>query len=382
MKIVFVSSEYPTENIPIGGIGSFLYNYCNSLVKMGFNVIVIGVFSISKTTISNENGVIVYRLKNNNIKFINAIYNYIRINIILKKINSKEKIDIIETPELGLAFLLKNKNSTYVIRLHGGHHFLNQTAKLNWKRVFQEKFSFSKADAFIVISEYVKNETEKHLSFHNKPIAQIYNPINFENFNLIEESAGFNFKIVFVGTVYEKKGIRQLIQSFGILKSQIPDASLEIYGKDWYDISGFSYIETLKNHEISKLGDFGKDIHFHGAIPYSDISKIYSEASVCVFPSLIEAQGLVVMEAMAMQKVVIFTKYGVGPEIINHLENGLLCDPKSPNDIAEKIIWVYKNKMEVDQIAVCARQSVIEKFDLKKIVNQNIEFYKSLLNKY
>jgi hypothetical protein len=31
---------------------------------------------------------------------------------------------------------------------------------------------------------------------------------------------------------------------------------------------------------------------------------------------------------------------------------------------------------------VCARQSVIEKFDLKKIVNQNIEFYKSLLNKY
>ena len=72
MKIVFVSSEYPTENIPIGGIGSFLYNYCNSLVKMGFNVIVIGVFSISKTTISNENGVIVYRLKNNNIKFINA----------------------------------------------------------------------------------------------------------------------------------------------------------------------------------------------------------------------------------------------------------------------------------------------------------------------
>jgi hypothetical protein len=44
-------------------------------------------------------------------------------NAKIKDIHEKNPIDIIETSELGLAFINKIEGVKYIIRLHGGHHF-------------------------------------------------------------------------------------------------------------------------------------------------------------------------------------------------------------------------------------------------------------------
>jgi glycosyltransferase involved in cell wall biosynthesis len=375
MNIVYISSEYPTKNLSNGGVGSFLYTISTAMAQKDISVTVIGVYSQKETTISVESGVEIYRLKNFKIKGFNVLMNYYRINKILFKINKGKKIDIIETPELGLAFILKNSNSKYVIRLHGGHHFLTEKGKKNLWKVFQEKVSFKKADAFVAITNYIRRETEKYLSFSNKPITQIYNPINLELFKPIPNVVVIPFQIVFVGTVYEKKGVKQLIRAFHIVKKEFPEATLEIFGKDWYYPDGTSYIEMLKEKEIVTK-EIKDSIRFNGAIPYLEIPKKYEQAEVCVFPSLVEAQGLVVVEAMGMEKITIFTNAGPGVEIIEDYKTGLLCNPNDPKDIAEKIIWVFKNKEKVVQIQKNARLSVLENFNLNKIIDKNIEFYK------
>jgi len=377
MHICFITSEYPKEGLSHGGVGSFIKSIALELVNNGIKVSVIGINNEDFYEETSINSINIYRLKPSRIRGLKWFFNSKAIQSKIRQIHCENAVDVVETPELGLAFLHKVKNIKYIIRLHGGHHFLAEEGKINWWKAFQEKRSFKKADAFIAISKYIKEQTETLLSFNTKTVTQIYNPIDISAFFPIRTTLTAAFQIVYVGTVYKKKGIVQLIEAFKIVKNQIPNATLEIYGKDWFYPDGSSFIEKLQKAE-SNYTHFNS-IHFNGVVPHSEIAKKYAEASVCVFPSLVEAQGLVVAEAMAMEKLVIFTEFGPGKEIINHQENGLLCDPRDPKDIAQKICWCFDNPHRVAMIEKNARKTVVDKFNLEKIVLQNIMFYQSII---
>lgn len=382
MHICFLTNEFPKYGFPHGGIGSFIKTLAVVLVRKGIKVSVVGINYTSNDETEIIDGVKIYRLKRSNIKGLSWYFNSKIINKKIKEIHNQNPIDIIESSELGFAFILKIKGIKYIIRLHGGHHFFaeSENRKINKWKGFQEKKSFKNADAFIAVSKYVKTHTEKYLNYNSKPLVYISNPIDTHLFKpvIVNEP---DQKIVFAGTICEKKGIRQLIQAFPIVKKQYPDIKLEIYGRDWFYPNGGSYLQMLKEKELTKLGELVKDIRFHGIIPYVSIPLAYAEASVCVFPSHMETQGLVAPEAMAMEKPVVFTKLGPGPEAIQDYKTGLLCDPYNPNSIAEKIIWVLSNKKEAIEMGKSARQFVLKKYGPEHIVSQNIDFYQLVINK-
>jgi glycosyltransferase involved in cell wall biosynthesis len=382
MHICFLTNEYPKEGFPHGGIGSFVKTLAVALVKKGIRVSVIGINYTLNYELETVDGVHIYRLKRSKTKFISWYFNFKAINKKIREIHKESPISIVESSELGLAFIRKIKDIRYVIRLHGGHHFFaeGENRKINKWKGFQEKRSFKKSDAFIAVSHYVKNHTEKYLSYGDKPVRYINNPINTELFQPIVANVPES-KIVFVGTVCEKKGIRQLIQAFPLVKKEYAEATLGIYGRDWFFPDGSSYIEMLTKKELPQLGDIAKDIHFHGAVAYTNIPAVYAGASVCVFPSHMETQGLVAPEAMAMGKVVVFTKLGPGPETIENYKTGLLCDPYNPENIAKKIIWVFSNKEKAELVAKTARVFALEKYGLYNIVHENITFYKTIDSK-
>lgn len=382
MHICFLTNEYPKEGFPHGGIGSFVKTLAVALVKKGIEVSVVGINYTANDETKTVDGVIVYRIKKSKAKGLAWYFNSKLINQRVKAIHKQQPITIIEASELGLAFIKKIKNIKYIIRLHGGHHFFaeGENRGINKWKGFQEKQSFKKADAFIAVSKYVKNHTEKFLSYNNKSIVYINNPINTELFRPMQEQE-IAKKIVFAGTICEKKGIRQLIQAFPLVKKQFPLATLDIYGRDWFYPNGDSYIEMLQEKELPQLGELAQAIHFYGAIPHDKISLKYAQAEVCVFPSHIETQGLVAPEAMAMRKAVVFTMLGSGPETIENYKTGLLCDPHNPKDIADKIGWFFLNKERKEAISKKASAYVIKKYGLDNVVNQNRLFFESLQSK-
>lgn len=381
MHICFLTNEFPKEGFPHGGIGSFVKTIATALVKKGIDVSIIGINYTQNDETEIVEGVKVYRLKKSTVKGLSWYFNSKAINKKIKQIHEHHSISIVESSELGLAFINKIREIKYVIRLHGGHHFFaeSENRKINRWKGFQEKRSFKKTDAFIAVSKYVKSHTEKYLSYNNKLLVYINNPIDTDFFKPIIGNE-FEHKIVFAGTVCEKKGIRQLIQAFPFVKKEFPNATLEIYGRDWFFPDGSSYIEMLEKIELPQLGEMQKDIQFHGSIPYTNIPLVYSEAAVCVFPSHMETQGLVAPEAMAMEKTVVFTKLGPGPETILDGETGLLCDPHNSKDIAEKILWIFENKSESQLMGLKARKDVLMKFNIENIIKKNIQFYLDVIN--
>lgn len=382
MHICFITHEYPKVGFPHGGIGSFVKTIATALIQNNIQVSVVGI----NYTALNENeiidGVTIYRLKKSTVKGLAWYFNSRAINEKIEEIHTQNPISIIEAPELGFAFIKKIKDIKYIIRLHGGHHFFAEAEnrKINVWKGFQEKQSFKKADGFIAVSNYVKMHTEKYLSYNDKPIAYINNPIDTALFRPIQGQEVAR-RIVFAGTVCEKKGVRQLIQAFPLVKKQFPQATLEIYGRDWFYPNGNSYMEMLKEKELPQLGELAQDIHFHGSIDYDKIPLLYAQAEVCVFPSHVETQGLVAPEAMAMEKAVVFSMLGPGPETIEDGKTGLLCDPHNPIDIADKISWFFLNQEKKEAIEKNARAFVLKKYGLETIVQQNIHFYESVVIK-
>ena len=380
MHICFLTNEYPKAGFPHGGLGSFVKTIAESLVNKGIQVTVVGLnYALSDET-ENVNGVNVIRIRKSKVKGLAWYFNSKNIAKTIATIHKKNPIDIVEGAELSLAFLPKIKGIKYIIRLHGGHHFFaeGENRGINWWKGFQEKRSFKKADAFIAVSNYVKSHTAKFLSYHNKPIEVIFNPINSQLFQPLETAIEVS-NITFAGTICEKKGVRHLIQSFPMVKEKFPNVILNLYGRDWLFPDGSSYIKMLQEIELPKIGNISKDIIFHGAVSYNEIPSAYAKAAVCVFPSHMETLGLVAPEAMVMEKPVIFTKLGPGPEVIADGETGWLCNPHEPKEIANTIIQVLSNPHKASEIAKQGRLSVLQQFEIKTIVSKNIEFYNKLV---
>ncbi|TDQ19620.1 glycosyltransferase involved in cell wall biosynthesis [Algoriphagus boseongensis] len=376
MHICFLSQEFPRRGVTYGGIGTFLLTFSTSLIQKGHQVTVVGILGddfIDEVI----DGVRIVTFPRSQAKLIGWWRNFSRISKFLKELHLVQPIDIIEGSELTFAFLDKIPGIPFVIRLHGGHHFFAEGEKrpINKWKGLQEKISFKKADAFIAVSEYVKSHTGKLLSFGEKPIRVINYPVSLQKFYKSDPKNTIPFRLVFAGTVCEKKGIRQLILSLGKVSSHFPEIHLEVYGRDWFFQDGKSYVQFLKEEIDPELL---KRVNFHGPVSHDDLPKYYEQAELCIFPSHMETQGLVAPEAMAMGKPVIFSKTGPGPETIDHRVNGWLCDPHSSENIADTIIEALSSRENLEKIGEEARKKVFGKFDPQKITELNLDYYKTL----
>lgn len=374
LHIVFLSHEYPLW--APGGVGTFLQTFGRNLVRHGHEVTVLGAGKDKELVELEDQGVRLIRLPKNKGKLPNFIHNARWINKKLRQLQQEQPIDIIEGAEPKLALLSKGHKAKKVIRLHGGHHFFSEAENrgINWRKGLLEKLSFKKADGFVAVSNFVKEHTAKYLSYHGKPIEVIASPVDTSL-----EVKGLEVDpnmILFAGTVCEKKGIRQLIAAMDLVRERYPELQLHVFGRDWFFQDGRSYIDWLKEiHSPQTL----EAIIFHGTIPRAVLNDKYEQAMVCVFPSHMETQGLVSLEALLLEKPVVFSKYGPGPEAIEHGVTGLLCDVYDPADIAAQIIRFLNEPDKAKEMGVAGNIRVREKYDQDRILQQNIDFYQRLI---
>ncbi|PQB03892.1 glycosyltransferase family 4 protein [Aureitalea marina] len=375
MRIVFLSHEYPLW--ASGGVGTFLQTFGRSLVANGHEAIVLGPGKDQEEVILDDQGVQLIRLPRNRSRMPDFIHNARLINKRLEQIHKKTNIDIIESAELGLAFIKSSHPAKKNIRLHGGHHFFAEAEQrgINWKKGWMEKRSFAKTDGFIAVSEYVKQHTAKYLNYHNRPIEVIPSAID-TSIEIPTVQVKTN-SVLFAGTVCQKKGVKELIEAIQIVAEEFPEIQLNCYGRDWFYADGRSYMDEMRS--VFSESQMAR-VHFHGQVNREELNEHYAAASVCVFPSRMETQGLVSLEAMLLEKPVVFSKYGPGPETINHGVDGLLCDVYEPEDIARQILFYINNPEEAKAHGKRARQAVLQRYDPRKILDQNLEFYNSLLS--
>lgn len=380
MNICFLTHEYPKPGISPGGVGVFLNAFLPVLVKKGIQVTVLGANNSNILEDTVVDGVRIIRIPNPKIKGINWWFIAKGLNQKLQEIHAENPLDLVEGSELAFAFLKKPKGVKFIIRLHGGHHFFaeSENRKVQFWKGFQEKRSFKKADAFIAVSDYVKVHTGNLLSFHDKPVKKIKYGIDTDKFKFTSDAINSNpHSLVFVGTVCEKKGVKNLVLAIDQVKDHYPNVKLDIYGKDWYFSNGDSYKEMIREMIRGRLESH---IQIHDPVSHNQIPEIYESAEICIFPSFMETQGLVAPEAMAMGKIVIFTDKGPGPETIQHGVDGFLCNPLEVSSIAETIREAFEALGRKKEISRAARKTIEENFGFESVLHENLSFYNQVIH--
>ncbi len=372
MHICLITDEYPQQGKAHGGVGTFVYMLAHSLAAKGIRVSVLGGGDTDKN--DTDGHVHIYQIRKSKWRIARFIDFYRREKKLLLQIHGQHPIHVLEGSELSFCFLPKLKGVKNVIRLHGGHHFFTQLlgTPVNKWRAWQEKQSFRKADYFIGVTQFVVDGTRKFLPIPQEKVAVIGLPVDCTKFYQSDYRKMIPFKIVFAGTIAEKKGIRQLVMAMPAVKAKFPAATLEVYGRDWKTPDGSSYLHYLKTFVTDEVKE---QIVFKGAVAHETLPLIYETAHLCAFPSHMETQGMVVLETMSMGKAVLFSTAGPGSETIDHLKDGLLADPYSPEDIAEKINYLFARPGLEEEWGKAARQKMVRRFNLPVITEQNMLLY-------
>lgn len=235
------------------------------------------------------------------------------------------------------------------------------------------------ADAVIAASQSTFDEACKIVTNIDK-VHLVPNGVDLQKFNPALDDSNLREKlgiegcsVIFALRSHEPTyGLEYLIRAAPMVTKEREDVVLLIGG----DGSLRRYHERL----ATKLGVREK-ILFTGRIPRHGVPFYYAMSDVVVVPSLQEAFGLVVSEAMACAKPVIGTKVGGIPDQIIDRYNGFMVQPRSPAEIAEKILWLVRNPVEARCMGMNGRRIAEEKFDINKRIDMIITLYKSLANR-
>lgn len=161
--------------------------------------------------------------------------------------------------------------------------------------------------------------------------------------------------IVFVGVVRRHKGISQLVESFGIVKSAFPGAVLAIAGS----VSFGRYPGEIMERARMASGD----IEFLGHLEHSSVWRLMTRADVLVCPNpdspVHRAQTPIkIMEYMAAGRPIVSTPVGGAKDVLEDGRLGTLSRSDAPRDIAESILWVLRNPESAQAMAESARRAV------------------------
>ncbi|MFZ5777122.1 MAG: glycosyltransferase [Bacillota bacterium] len=114
-----------------------------------------------------------------------------------------------------------------------------------------------------------------------------------------------------------------------------------------------------------------------GHIPWERMPFEYQRADLLFFPSPNETQGLAALEAMATGLPVIAARAGALPELINHLENGLLIDPYDTAGMAQAIVGLARSPFLRARLGECGRTAV-RQHDIRMTAQRIIMMYHRL----
>lgn len=243
-----------------------------------------------------------------------------------------------------------------------------------WKR--KEK-AWKEMDMVIVVPTlWMKQCVENSILLKGRKVFVIPNGLDLDKFYPIRKEIArevlnipLDKKVILYGATNaindRRKGFSFLLQALQFLsKEHKNEYYLVIFGAEPQKIDleiPYRFMGYVRDHQI--------------------LQALYSAADVMVVPSLEEAFGQTVTEAMACATPVV-SFLETGPEsIIEHKKTGYLARYADEEDLATGIEWVLSSTKLNDELSLNARDRIEKSYDIRIIAKQYKELYHQLLNR-
>jgi glycosyltransferase involved in cell wall biosynthesis len=239
-----------------------------------------------------------------------------------------------------------------------------------------EKRMFNNSNKVISVSDLIKRDIVKQYGIDKNKIITIYNGVDTKQFSKrstpnsvkLKKKYGRSKIILTLGNIIKQKGYHLLIEALPkILEKE--EVKLVIVGDG-------KYLEELKR--LSKKEGVDSNIVFTGKVNRSELTDYYNIADIFAFPTL-RGEGLpyVLIEAMSCGLCVVSSPSGGVVDIIEEGKTGKFVKVGNLRRLSETLIKLLKDKKERELLGKNARREVLSKFDVRQMVNKNLDIYKS-----
>lgn len=198
-------------------------------------------------------------------------------------------------------------------------------------------FLFYKDIPFMTVSESTKSDLKK-LGIKN--IYVIRNGFTFMPIQPVDKEDIPVF--IFISRLVKMKGVEDVIDAFGVIKRELPDAKLWIVGD-----GEKSYLHFLQD-KARKIAS--EDIIFFGKVSEEKKYTLLRKAHILLHASIKEGWGLVVIEAASQETpAVVYNVSGLRDSVI-HNRTGIVVRINTPEEMGRQAIHLYQDKKRLKEL--------------------------------
>ena len=220
-----------------------------------------------------------------------------------------------------------------------------------------------RADKVIVLNGYL----EKVFGAYNIPCVVIPNIILLPDIKRTHEWDSKAPRFISVRHLRELYNIPCILRAFQRVQQQIPEASLTILG------SG-PQLEELQQYVINNEI---KHVSFAGQVPNYEMNKYLAEHDIFLSAPRVDNMPVSVLEAMNAGVLVISSRVGGVPYLIEDSRTGLLFEYDNDKQMAEVMLWANEHVEDAIKIINAAHKEV-QKYSWIEVRNHLLPLYESL----
>lgn len=170
-------------------------------------------------------------------------------------------------------------------------------------------------------------------------------------------------RVLYVGSLNRSdkhKRFSDLLEACRILLEDIPDLRLSVVG-------GGDGLRMYRNL-AAEMG-IAESVDFHGRLHGEQLAAAYRDAAVLALPSLREAFGMVVTEAMATGLPIVAVNGGGISTLVDDGKDGLLVPPRNPKALAIALKTILTDPESASAMGQTGRGKVCEQLAWSRVIS-------------
>jgi starch synthase len=399
LRVALVSSGLiPVPPVKGGAVEEYVYQLSRHLRMLGVDAVVIDAnYDNDKVVYENVNGAQIVKVPapKLQIRFKERIIQELLFGRAVFKHIDKEGFDIVHANTAWAGFTLamhrsirRPRTQRFVYTCHNSLWTVDNVHTGEKIVRIVEGYAMNSASIVIALNKTMYSTLAKKAKVNSGKMAIVPNGVDIDFFRpgLKDERilSKYGLKeqnyILFVGRVSPEKGVHVLLRAFKHISNELPNSfNLVIVGPltgAYNTAQQSSYAEAIVRYAREKPGE---RVIFTGAIDKNSLRILYSNAYCLVLPSLAEAFGMVLLEAMASGTPPIGSTAGGIPDIIIDGVNGLLFRKEDWKDLANKLLMLIQDKSFRDKLAHNAREYAEKSFSWNIVAEKIREIYNSIV---
>lgn len=192
---------------------------------------------------------------------------------------------------------------------------------------------------FTAVSESAASHFQRHIR-RSAPVAVIPNGLPDAVFDMgrhphATRCGGLMFATLLQGWS-RRKNAKAALEAFGLVRRQIPDVQLTMFGSGYEDGGDANQWATKRNLQ--------RNVIFAGPLPHADLlQRVCEKVDVVLHPSLDEAFSMAALEALALHKSLIAGETTPGMREMLGSGGGVLVDVGNPASMAQAMFQLATN---------------------------------------